>query len=96
VRLEGAFVHEDGTTPIDPDVVGVKYRPPGAPEVTKIYGTDVEVVKDSAGHYHIDVDTSPVVDVTTGHGVWRYRWYSTGNGQAAGELQFTCIASALD
>lgn len=95
VRLAGHFVDVDGAD-INPTVVIVKYRPPGATTVTKTYGTDVQVVKDSTGHYHIDVDTSPVVDVTPGHGIWRYRWYSTGTGQAAGEMQFTVIASALD
>lgn len=95
VRLEGHFV-DTANADIDPTTVIVKYRPPGAPTVTKTYGTDVQVVKDSVGHYHIDVDTSAVANVTPGHGIWRYRWYSTGTGQAAGEMQFTVIASALD
>jgi len=48
---------------------------------TYTYLTDSVVVKDSTGHYHIDVDASVA-------GTWTYRWFSTGTGQAADDQTF--------
>lgn len=83
-----AFVDEDAA-PVDPGTVSVKYRSPDGTVTTKVYGTDAAVIKDSTGNYHIDISA-------TAKGIWRYRWFSTGTGQAAGEQQFTVIASAMD
>lgn len=92
VRVSGSFVDSAGAA-VDPTVVRVKYRAPGqtaATQTTLTYLTDAALVRDSAGHYHADVDT------TGAYGQWRYRWESTGAGQAAGEWQFWTEPSALD
>lgn len=79
VRLSVAFTVSAAAT--DPTIVRVKYINPSGTQMTKIYGTDVEVVKDSTGNFHIDI--SPTIA-----GVWRYRWEGTGTAQAAGEAAF--------
>jgi hypothetical protein len=54
-----------------------------------VYGVAPALVKDSTGHYHIDVSASM-------SGTWRYRWESTGAGQAAEEGAFVVESSGLD
>ncbi len=48
---------------------------------TLTYGVDGALAKDSVGNYHVDVNCDYV-------GVARYRWASTGTGQAAVEDSF--------
>lgn len=86
VRVAGTFTGENGAV-LDPTTVRVGVLAPGAVlPVMRTYGTDPEVVKDSTGRYHLDIDA----DTT---GVWRYRWQSTGNGQAANEDAFEVLVS---
>lgn len=80
VRCSAIFTDAAGTF-IDPTTVTAKTKNPAATTTTYVYGTDVALVRDSAGHYHIDVSVS-----TTG--TWRYRFESTGTGQAAAEGVF--------
>jgi hypothetical protein len=80
VRLSGAFTDLTGE-PQDPDVVSISVREPDGTITAYVYNTDPEVVKDSDGNYHLDINTAT-------HGDWHYRWYSTGQGQAAGEGHF--------
>jgi hypothetical protein len=47
----------------------------------KVFGTDVAIVQESTGIYHIDLDT----DV---HGTWTIRWEATGTVKAAIEQRF--------
>jgi len=77
VRASGVFTDSDDADQ-DPTVVVCKYRTPAAMTTTLTYGTDDEVVKDSTGHYHVDISL-------TASGDWYYRWESTGTGQAAEE-----------
>lgn len=65
----------------DPTTVVVKYQAPDTTETSKTYGTDVEVVKDSTGCYHLDIDV-------TAAGTWYYRFNGSGAIQAAGEQSF--------
>ena len=51
-------------------------RPADGSSSTYEYGADGEVVKDSAGVYHIDV-------LLTSAGKWTVRWYSTTSAEAA-------------
>jgi uncharacterized protein YfaS (alpha-2-macroglobulin family) len=81
VRVTRTFVNSSGSA-IDPAVVKFQYRQPNGPIVTKTYGTDNVVVKDSTGVYHIDLDTTALV------GTWSIRGYSTGTGQDAIEGTF--------
>ena len=79
VRVACEFT-QDGAA-IDPDDVFVNVRRPDGRISRSVYGTDLEVVKDSVGNYHLDVTASAV-------GWWHYYWFSTGDGQAAEEGKF--------
>lgn len=81
VRLSGSFTDENGVAQ-DPSVVVCQYKDPSGNTTTYTYGEDDELVRDSAGNYHVDVDADEI-------GVWSYRFYSTGSGQAAAEQQFS-------
>jgi hypothetical protein len=66
----------------DPTTVKVKIKKGnGTILPDKVFGTDVAVVKESVGIYHIDLDT----DV---HGTWTIRWEATGTVKAAIEQRF--------
>lgn len=81
VKCTGTFTDEDGVAQDPTGVRFVQENPTGA-STEYVFGTDIEVVKDSTGVYHVNVDT-------TGHpGTWKYRFYGTGTGQAAGQLKF--------
>lgn len=81
VRCSAAFTNSDGEA-VDPTAVIFKVKTPAGTETTYTYGTDAELVRDSAGNYHIDVDANE-------SGIWIYRCYSTGTGQAADEEHFS-------
>jgi hypothetical protein len=82
---EQATFDADGSLPVgvgqDPTTVTFKVKQPNGTVDDYVYGTDVEVVKQVAGSYHITI--AAAVD-----GLWRYRWESTGPGQAATEERF--------
>lgn len=85
VRISGAFATADGTA-VDPDAVLCETLDPAGVTTAYTYGTDAELTRDSAGHYHLDIDAGQA-------GVWYYRFYSTGNGQAADEGTFIVAQS---
>lgn len=72
---------------VDPGAIFVSYQRDSQAAVVWQYGVDDEVVKDSTGHYHADIDAATA-------GAWKYRWYSTGAGQAADQGAFTVTAAA--
>lgn len=72
----------------DPDTVSVIVLAPDGTETTYVYDTDSEVVRDSLGVYHIDID------VTQG-GRWYHRWIATGDGQAAEQQWFEARAAVV-
>ena len=80
VRVSGSFTDEGGSA-ADPSAVFCAVRDPSGNVTTYEYGQDAELVKDDTGEYHVDVDTDEA-------GMWFYRWYSTGSGQAAEEGRF--------
>lgn len=80
VRCSGAFTDSDGNA-TDPTVVLFKFQNPAGTETSYTYGVDAELVKDSTGNYHVDINANAV-------GTWYYRFYSTGTGQAADESAF--------
>ena len=84
-RLSAAFVDINNNA-ADPNTITVKYKPPGQSVVTKVYGTDIEVVRDSAGNFHIDLLVSLA-------GEWQYRWEGTGTVTAAAQNSFTATAA---
>jgi hypothetical protein len=79
VRATGTFRDSAGNL-VDPSVVKFRVRTPAAVVTEFTYGTDADLVKDSAGVYHFDVAL-----VTAG--LWKYRWISTGIGAAAKVVQ---------
>jgi hypothetical protein len=78
VRCRGSYTDESGVA-VDPTTVTAKVQTPSGTITTYTY--PATVVKDSTGHYHVDVS------VTTA-GLWYYRFESTGMYQAAGEAHF--------
>lgn len=87
VRITGTF--KDGAGAVqDPTDVYCKYSDPSGNVITLHYGVDGELLKDSVGVYHVDVDADEA-------GTWEYRFYSTGAGQAAGESLFKVNQSAF-
>jgi uncharacterized protein YfaS (alpha-2-macroglobulin family) len=87
VRVAAVFTDEAGTA-TDPDQTFVTFRTPTGTLTTYEDGVDVELVRDSAGTYHIDIDASIA-------GVWRVRFYSTGTGQAAETTEFYVEPSGM-
>jgi uncharacterized protein YfaS (alpha-2-macroglobulin family) len=79
VNLTANF--QTGGVDVDPTAVYCQVMNPAGSVVTYAYGTDEELVKDNAGDYHLEVNANQA-------GRWRYRWYSTGTGQAADEGSF--------
>ena len=88
VRCTAAFTDAAGSA-FDPDTVAFKSRNPVGSVTTYTYGVDAELVKDSTGNYHVDVDANRV-------GTWTVRFESTGTGQAAAESQFRIVESEFD
>jgi hypothetical protein len=79
VRLTAAFTNA-ADRPIDPSEVSVTVTTPAGNATTSTYAGG-SVKKDSVGHYHFDQSA----DVA---GTWRFRWFSTGSGQAASHGEF--------
>lgn len=67
--------------PTDPTTVRLLWRVAGGPTTTWVYGTDAQVVRDSAGAFHADI-------LATIEGLHYYRWEGTGAVTAAEEGTF--------
>lgn len=80
VKVYANFYDEDGVLS-DPEVVNLSVRDPDGTVTTYVYETDDEVEKDSTGAYHANIDGNLA-------GFWHYRWWATGDGQAADEHRF--------
>jgi len=89
VRCSVIFTDTDGAEQ-DPEEVFFQVRAPGAATATTYaYGVDGELLKSDTGNYYVDVDA----DTT---GMWNWRWYATGAGQAAVKGQFQVNPSEFD
>jgi hypothetical protein len=76
VRVRATFTDVDTDEPVDPDEVFFAYQFPNAVAVTLTYGTDAEIVRESAGVYAVQIDAdSP--------GRVQVRAWSTGTAMAA-------------
>jgi hypothetical protein len=80
VRIDGPFTDEASAV-ADPAAVLFRFRKPSGAETTYVYGTDTQLVKDSVGNYHADIDADL-------EGLYYYRMWSTGTGKAAAEGEF--------
>jgi hypothetical protein len=87
VQLPASFVN-DSNVATDPTGVSVKVMKPDGTTVTYTYLTDVEVVKDSTGNYHLDLAISLA-------GVYKYKWFGTGAVTTAEGGQFTVKPSPI-
>lgn len=104
VRLRASFTRaptqgeiDDGTAedtndwlPVDPDTVAAQTKNPNGDFYQYDYnGSPVgELIRDDVGEYHVDVSA----DVA---GTWYFRFYSTGNGEAANEERFKVAESVF-
>ena len=89
VKCTGTFTTEAGDAQ-DPTGVRFVFETPAAQVTEYVYGTDVQVVKDSTGIYHVNLDT------TDKPGTWKYRFYSTGTGQSAAQAKFKVTRAVPD
>lgn len=76
--LSATFTTVSTGAVVDPTTVTLKIKRPGGNETSHVYGTDVNVIKDSTGKYHyvLTLDAS---------GDWYQRWVGTGAVVTAGE-----------
>jgi hypothetical protein len=65
----------------DPTTVTFKFETPAGAETTYVYLTDAQLVRDSLGLFHVNLTASA-------HGIWKWRWQSTGDPTAAIEGEF--------
>lgn len=88
VRVSGVFKDASAAL-LDPTTVKFKWKRPDTGALTiYTYLTDVQLVRDSSGTYHVDLSA----DV---QGEWLYRWESTGTGQAAVDSAFIVDATKV-
>lgn len=80
VRVTATFTNSSGAA-ADPTAILMKQKDPTPTTTTYTYLTDVALVKDSTGVYHVDV-------YPTIAGTWYYRFEGTGTVQAASENSF--------
>jgi hypothetical protein len=85
VICRGTFKDADGDL-ADPTTVSFSFRNDDGEVTTYLYGTDTEIVRDSIGKYHVNVDASS-------SGIWRYRFFSSGTVKAADEGEFIVQSS---
>lgn len=87
VKLEAEY-RDPANALFNPTAVSIKVTNPAGTTTTYVYGTDADLIRSSTGMYYINIDT------TDKPGKWKYRWYSTGTGQAASNnLSFDVIAN---
>ena len=85
VTVSAIFKNASGVA-ADPTNVFFSFKDPEGAQTDLTYGVDVEVVKDSVGNYHADIDADMP-------GTWHYRFYATGTGKASDEGSFTVSRS---
>lgn len=66
----------------DPTTITLRWRVAGGTETTWVYGTNNQIVRDSAGIFHADI---PIVS----RGLHYFRWVGTGTVAAASEGTFS-------
>lgn len=71
VRATVTFVPLGTTTPDDPSTVTVKVQSPAGVIVSYVYGTAVELIRDSTGVYHVEFNCSS-------RGLWWAKFIAAG------------------
>ena len=72
----------------DPSSTTFRTRDPAGNVSSFVFGTDVELVRDSAGAFHLDLPLSI-------GGQWTVRWEGTGTAQGADEYTIQVTPSAF-
>lgn len=85
VRVATVFKDSAGTA-INPSAVYFKFTTPAGAETIYQYGVDAQLVRDSTGNYHVDIDASML-------GVFRWKFYSTGSGKGADAGKFRVVST---
>ena len=91
VRCTGRFYNSSDAA-ADPTTVTFYIKGPNTDE-TYVYGTDVEVVKDSTGVYHVDFSV-PKTGATAA-GKYTYRFEGAGSNASADEDSFIVLNSGI-
>lgn len=87
VRVTGTFTNAiDNYSPLDPGSTKVDIENPSGVEVSYQFGVDPEIVRTGIGVYYIEYTLDEV-------GMWYFRWYSFGLGEASTETPLNVIAS---
>jgi hypothetical protein len=87
VRLTATFTDANGAL-LDPGTVALKYQVDNG-AITTVTWAGAQVIRDSLGVFHYDIDTSGLV------GGLEYEWVTTGAGQAAASGVFRIIAQPV-
>jgi hypothetical protein len=74
---------------VDTTTVHFEYTKPDGNTLQLQYGISTDLKKDAVGKYHVNIDAQQ-------SGVWAYRWWSEGIGQAAAEGRFVVIESMFE
>jgi len=85
VKVTAAFTDSNNAA-VDPTTVTLKWHR-NKDAVTTWTVTTGQIVKDSVGNYHANLDTT---DLT---GPWSYEWEGTGAAQAANAGTFLVVSS---
>ena len=86
IRITAAF-SVDGT-PTDPTTLAIQLRDPAGALIDYVFGEDVEIVRESAGTFHLDLIPSLI-------GLHRYIVTGTGDAQKIGRSAFRVKAAGL-
>lgn len=86
VRCAGVFTNAAGTA-IDPTSVFFSAITPSG-TLSYTYGVNAQLVKDSTGNYHVDIDADTV-------GTYLWKFYSSGTGKAGSFGQFEVQPSGI-
>lgn len=87
VRVAASFANAAGA-PADPTIVRAKVKKPSGTVTSYLYGTDVELVRDGLGAFHLDINVDQAEE-------WCYRFEGTGAVQAVDENNFTVNAGCF-
>lgn len=85
VRVRAQFKNESNAL-ADPGAIIAKVTTPAGVETTYTYGVGTDIVRESLGIYHIDIEA-------TEPDVWSFRFVGTGAVTAASQDQFLCVAA---
>jgi len=86
IRVSVKFLVNNVAT--DPTTVTLKWQAPGNIITTWVFITDFQVIKDSVGNYHADLNINI-------HGTWQFRWIGTGIAQGTGQSSFEVLAANI-